>query len=107
MVRTNDVPLHIVKQNKYAMAKVNIERLSTGEIEERRIKSWPVWEKEVSRFDWTYDADEECYILEGEVEVETSEGIYQIQPGDFVTFSRGLSCVWDIKKSIRKHYRFG
>ncbi len=88
------------------MAKVNIEQLGKEEIEERRIKSWPLWEKEVSRFDWTYDADEECYILEGEVEVQTSEGNYQMRPGDFVTFNRGLNCVWDIKKSIRKNYRF-
>jgi uncharacterized protein len=102
----NDVPLHIVKQNKYFMAKVNIEQLGKEEIEERRIKSWPLWEREVSRFDWTYDADEECYILEGEVEVQTSEGNYQMRPGDFVTFNRGLNCVWDIKKSIRKNYRF-
>jgi uncharacterized cupin superfamily protein len=74
------------------MAKVIIENLGPEEIEKRRIKSWPVWEKEISRFDWTYDGDEECYILEGEVDVETPED--------------GLNCIWDIKKNIRKHYRF-
>ncbi|RPI80017.1 MAG: DUF861 domain-containing protein, partial [Desulfobacteraceae bacterium] len=25
---------------------------------------------------------------------------------DFVTFSQGLSCIWDIKSPVRKHYRF-
>lgn len=88
------------------MTKVIIEKLGTDEIEKRQIKSWPVWEKEVSRFDWTYDGDEECYIIEGEVDVETSEGTVHIKPGDFVTFKRGLDCVWDIKKGIKKHYRF-
>jgi len=88
------------------MAKVIIEKLSEREIMERNIKNWPVWEKEISRFDWTYDGDEECFILEGEVDVETPEGTVHIRPGDFVTFKDGLRCVWDIKQGIRKHYRF-
>ena len=24
-----------------------------------------------------------------------------------LTFPRGMSCVWDIRKPVRKHYRFG
>ena len=88
------------------MGKVIKEKLSEQEINERNIRSWPVWEKEVSRFDWTYDGDEECFILEGEVDVETPEGTVHIGPGDFVTFKDGLQCVWDIKQGIRKHYRF-
>ena len=88
------------------MAKVIIEDLTNEEIESREIRQWPVWEKEISRFDWTYDGDEECFILEGEVEVETDEGTFHIKPGDFVTFRDGLKCIWDIKKDIKKHYRF-
>lgn len=26
---------------------------------------WPIWEKEISTFHWTYDAAETCYLLEG------------------------------------------
>ena len=70
------------------------------------IPTWPIWEKEVSRFDWYYDSEEECLILEGEVVVETPGGDYTIKAGDFVTFGKGLKCVWDIKKPIRKHYSF-
>ncbi|MFH0865089.1 MAG: cupin domain-containing protein [Bacteroidota bacterium] len=88
------------------MAKVIIEKLSEKEIAERNIKSWPVWTKEISRFDWYYDSDEECLILEGEVNVESSEGSYIVKAGDFVTFEQGLKCVWDVKKPIRKHYNF-
>ncbi len=88
------------------MKKVIIEKLSPEEIEKRGIKSWPVWEKEVSRFDWEYNGDEECLILEGSVIVETDQGEYTIKPGDFVTFKDGLTCVWDIKEGIRKHYNF-
>ncbi|MCD4680832.1 MAG: cupin domain-containing protein, partial [Bacteroidales bacterium] len=81
-------------------------KLSREEIEKRGIENWPIWEKEVSRFDWEYNGDEECLILEGKVVVETDEGEYSINPGDFVTFKDGLKCVWDIKESIRKHYNF-
>lgn len=88
------------------MRKVNIEQLSKDEIEARGIGSWPVWEKGISRFDWKYDSEEACLILEGEVTVETADGNYSIKPGDFVTFSQGLTCVWDIKQPIRKHYSF-
>lgn len=88
------------------MEKVIIKRLSREEIEKRGIENWPIWEKEVSRFDWEYNGDEECFILEGKVVVETDEGEYSINPGDFVTFKDGLKCVWDIKESIRKHYNF-
>jgi len=88
------------------MANVIIEKLSDKDIIERKIKSWPIWTKEISRFDWYYDGDEECLILEGEVLVETGECNYTIEAGDFVTFKQGLKCVWNIKKPIRKHYNF-
>ena len=88
------------------MAKVIIQKLSDEVIDKRSIRNWPIWEKEVSRFDWQYDGDEECLILEGEIEVETDEGNYSIRPGDFVRFKSGLKCVWDVKKPVRKHYNF-
>jgi len=88
------------------MKKVIIENLSPQEIEKRNIKTWPIWEKEISRFDWEYSGDEECLILEGDVEVETDDGSYSIHAGDFVTFKNGLKCKWNIKKAIKKHYNF-
>jgi uncharacterized protein len=88
------------------MAKVIIQKLSENDIREMDIRSWPVWEKEISRFDWEYDGDEQCLILEGEVEVECPEGNYLVKAGDFVTFKDGLKCTWDIKRAIRKHYKF-
>ncbi len=88
------------------MSKVIIKKLTEKEITDRKIKSWPVWSKEVSRFSWEYDCDEECLILEGHFKVETAEGVYTLQPGDFVTFKKGLKCVWDISAPVRKHYNF-
>lgn len=96
------------KQNKHTtvMSSVIIEKLSNNDIARRGIKSWPVWTKEISEFDWDYDSNEECLILEGEVDVTTPEGIYTVKAGDFVTFKQGLKCVWKVKKPIRKHYNF-
>lgn len=88
------------------MSKVIIQKLTSQEIEERQIKKWPIWEKEVSRFEHSYDGDEECLFLEGEVVIETGDSNYSISPGDFVIFQDGLKCVWDIKRPVRKHYNF-
>lgn len=88
------------------MEKVTIQQLTDEQISERGIRNWPVWEKEVSRFDWRYESDEQCLILEGEIVVETSDGKYHIKPGDFVTFKKDLSCIWEVKKPVRKHYNF-
>lgn len=88
------------------MEKLIVKKLTENEIEQRKMRSWPIWEKEISKFPYEYDSDEECLILEGEVIVETSEGNAVIKAGDFVIFHKGLKCVWDIRKPIRKHYNF-
>jgi uncharacterized cupin superfamily protein len=88
------------------MKQIQIEKLTENQIEERGIRGWPIWEKEISRFDWTYEGDEECLVLEGEVDVETADGTVTIRPGDFVTFKKGLTCIWDVRKPVRKHYNF-
>ena len=83
---------------------------SAEKLQQLGIRSWPIWEKERSTFDWTYDEEETCYFLEGEVRVEpvgsTHEPV-EIGQGDLVTFPRGLTCVWHVRKPVRKHYRFG
>jgi hypothetical protein len=72
------------------------------------VEDWPVWEKEVSTFPWTYDQKETCYILEGEV-VVTPEGgePVTLRKGDLVIFPEGMRCTWDIRAPIRKHYDLG
>jgi len=90
----------------HSMSKIVIKKLNNSEKKELGIDSWPIWEKEISRFNWTYSGDEQCYIIDGEFSVETDDGNYDIKPGDFVVFKKGLSCVWDIKKSVKKHYNF-
>ncbi|MCS7150131.1 MAG: cupin domain-containing protein [Caldimicrobium sp.] len=87
--------------------KVVIERPTEDKIKELKVHNWPIWTKEVSRFDWYYAETEICYILEGRVIVELPNGEkIEISAGDLVTFPKGLSCIWDIKEPIRKHYSF-
>ena len=86
---------------------ITIKKLDEKTIEEMGIRSWPIWEKEVSRFDWYYDQAEECYLLEGKVVVETGDGeTVEFGKGDFVTFPKGLSCIWDVKEPVKKHFNF-
>lgn len=86
--------------------KPAIKKLSQSEYEELLIGNWPIWEKEVSRFQYTYDETEECYFLEGLVTIEFGNEKLEIEPFDFVVFPIGLECIWDIKKNVKKHYRF-
>lgn len=85
---------------------IEVRKIAEGEMVEKGIRDWPVWEKEVSRFPADYDEEEWCYFLEGEVVIETEIGNFNIVPGDFVVFRSGLSCTWDIRKPVRKHYNF-
>jgi len=74
---------------------------------ERKVFSWPIWEKEVSIFPWTYDTEETCYLLTGKVTVTTEDGnLVHFGKGDLVTFPRGMSCTWDIQEDVKKHYQF-
>ena len=87
--------------------KVLVEKPTSEKLNALKVFSWPIWTKEVSSFDWYYDEKEVCYFLEGEVTVKTSAGEVAFGKGDLVTFPQGLKCVWNIKKAVRKHYKFG
>lgn len=87
--------------------KVLVEKPAKEKLDAQKIFSWPVWSKEVSSFDWFYDDKEVCYFLEGEVTVKTPDGEVSFGKGDLVTFPKGLKCVWNIRKAVRKHYKFG
>ena len=57
------------------------------ELEQQGVFEWPIWEKEVSRFDWHYDTEETCYLLEGRVAGRTPDGgTVEFGAGDRVRF---------------------
>lgn len=125
---------------------------SPSEAEIAKMKGWPTWGCDASKFPWTYEGTETCYILEGcaarpsarrearavlaaprspgrvprcarpwpaplsgprgrrarEVTVTPDDGrqAVTVGAGDMVVFPNGMSCTWDVKKAIRKHYNF-
>lgn len=88
--------------------EIKVERPSDATLAQLGVVQWPIWTKEVSRFPWTYDARETCYLLAGDVTV-TPAGSAPVRfgAGDLVTFPAGMQCTWDIHAPVRKHYRFG
>ena len=69
-------------------------------------QSWPIWECEPSKFDWTYSDEEHCFVIEGQVTVIGPENTVEIKSGDYVIFPKGLSCVWEVHEPIKKYYTF-
>jgi len=88
---------------------MEVEKIDAAEAEKRGINSWPIWEKGISQFDWSYGEKETCYVLEGKAKVTSDDGEENIEfgTGDLVTFHENLNCKWEITEPIRKHYKMG
>ena len=67
---------------------------------------WSIWECEPSKFDWEYQEEEHCYIIEGSVTVFGMEKTVKIIKGDYVIFPKGLKCNWEVHQAIKKYYSF-
>jgi uncharacterized cupin superfamily protein len=91
------------------MAAITVEHQPTqARLDELGVSNWSTWSKEVSEFPWTYSEQEMAYILEGEVTVIPKNGEpVTFGKGDLVIFPSGMSCTWQVKKPLRKHYQFG
>jgi hypothetical protein len=89
--------------------EIIIENAPTeAHLAELGVFDWPIWTKEESTFPWTYDEAETCYFLEGEVIVTPDSGsAVPMGQGDLVTFPAGMSCTWEVRSAVKKHYRFG
>ena len=89
------------------MSAIKIESNPTEQrLKDLGVFTWPIWTKEVSQFPWTYDRQETCFFLEGDVIITPDNGEpVHVGKGDLVTFPMGLSCQWDIRTGVKKHYR--
>jgi uncharacterized protein len=85
------------------MQKIIVKKATDEEILEST--RWPIWEKEPSTFDYKYNQEEICYIVEGEAIVKTDEEEINFKKGDIVIFPKDLTCKWHIKSKIKKHYQ--
>jgi uncharacterized cupin superfamily protein len=90
------------------MSEISIEKNPARQrLDELGTGNWDIWSKQISIFPWHYDCRETCYFLEGRVVVTPDGGDpVEMGAGDLVTFPAGLSCTWDIRERVRKHYRF-
>lgn len=90
------------------MSEITIEHnVSPAKLDTMGVDGWPIWSKEESTFDWSYDREEICYILEGEAIITPASGeAVTIQRGDLIHFPAGLNCSWQIVEAIEKHYTF-
>ena len=90
------------------MEPVTVKKPSEEELMSLGVEDWPIWEKEVSVFDWFYSESETFFVLEGRVKVDLEGGgSVEFGKGDLVTFAQGVGCRWDVREPIRKHYTFG
>ena len=89
------------------MSGIKVEKNpDAGRLDALGVKKWPIWTKEASEFPWTYEGEETCYFLEGEVTVTPDGGDpVTMGQGDLVTFPHGMSCHWHVTKPVRKHYK--
>ena len=83
-----------------------INKLSEEEVNKMGVLSWPMWTCGISEFDWEYDQQESCLLLEGKVEVLSNIETVKFGGGDFVVFPKGLKCRWKVTSPVRKHYSF-
>ena len=91
------------------MKEIRVEKNPAEQrLQELGVAQWEIWTKEISRFPWQYDETETCYFLEESVVVTPDDGEPVVMgKGDLVTFPKGMTCVWEVREPIRKHYRFG
>jgi uncharacterized protein len=92
-----------------AMSRIVVEHHpDASRLEALGVKRWPTWSKGVSVFPWTFGEVEVAYILEGAVVVTPNGGEpVAFGTGDLVTFPAGMSCTWEVKQALRKHYQLG
>ena len=76
------------------------------EVEKFEMQSKPTWECGISEFDWHYSDEERSFIAGGEVTVSYDGGSVTFGAEDYVVFPKGLSCVWNDTKPVKKHYVF-
>ncbi len=86
--------------------EIKVEKPTKDELDALGVQSRSTWSCEPSTFDWEYDANETCYILEGQVNVSTDKGAVEFGKGDLVVFPKGLKCKWNVIKRVNKVYKF-
>ena len=89
------------------MPEIIIEKnLSEARLKELGVSGWNIWDCPVSEFRLDFDdKSERSFILEGEIVVTPDGGTpVTLVPGDYIIFPVGLKSVWEVTKTLKKHY---
>ncbi|PCH65909.1 MAG: cupin [Gammaproteobacteria bacterium] len=89
------------------MPEIIVEKnLSDARKAELGIADWNIWDCPVTGFRLDFDEEtEHSYILEGEIVVTPDGGeAVTVVPGDYVIFPKGLKSMWQVTKTLKKHY---
>jgi uncharacterized cupin superfamily protein len=89
------------------MPEIIIEKnLSEERLKELGVSTWNIWDCPVSEFRLDFDnKNERAYLLEGEIVVTPDGGEpVTLIPGDYVIFPDGLKSIWQVTKTLKKHY---
>lgn len=103
----NDIVLKMSNQSNQEIQVVH--QPDEEFLNKKGVFDWGQWGCGVSKFPWTYDQSESCYLLAGQVTVtpnDTNLKSATFGKGDFVTFPAGMSCTWDVTEAVQKHYMF-
>lgn len=90
------------------MPEIIIEKnLSEDRLKELGVSGWEIWNCPVTEFRLDFDETEKAYILEGEIVVTPDGGEpVTIVPGDYAIFPVGLKSMWQVTKTLKKHYSY-
>ncbi len=61
--------------------KIKVQKPTKAQIKEA--KEWPVWSCDVGEFDFHYDTNETCLIIEGKAKVKTDLESVKFKEGDY------------------------
>ena len=62
-----------------------------------------IWDCTAGSFDWHYDLFETVHIIEGGAIIVDADGtVWDVKPGDVLTFRRNTSARWTVPTYIRK-----
>jgi uncharacterized protein len=102
-------PMQMASSSSSTKQEIVVVRQPDREfLQSKGVYDWGTWGCGVSKFPWTYDTSESCYLLAGQVTVTPTDDrpAATFGQGDFVTFPAGMSCTWDVKEAVEKHYMF-
>ena len=76
----------------------------SGQSSDKKV-SQGVWQCTKGKFVWNFAWDEFVLILDGEVEIETEDGVLlTLKKGDFAHFPSGLKSRWHVPRLVKKTF---